>query len=62
MRLGVLELTALPSIGEDLWVPMVWETGVLLVNGGVCYWMRQFGLVESAYKPVVLERRCNTST
>ena len=32
--LGVLELTALPSIDEALWVPMVQETDVLLVNGG----------------------------
>jgi len=32
--LGVLELTALPSIGEELWVPMVQETDALLVEGG----------------------------
>ena len=32
--LGVLELTALPSIDKELWVPMVQETDVLLVNGG----------------------------
>jgi dipeptidase E len=32
--LGVLELTALPSINEELWVPKVQETDVLLVNGG----------------------------
>jgi dipeptidase E len=48
--LGVLELTALPSIDEELWVPKVQETDVLLVNGGdplyLCYWMRQSGLVE----------------
>jgi dipeptidase E len=48
--LGVLELTALPSIDEALWVPMVEETDVLLVNGGdplyLCYWMRQSGLAE----------------
>src|SRR5947208_246639 len=48
--LGVLELTALPSIDEELWVPMVQETDVLLVNGGdplyLCYWMRQSGLAE----------------
>src|SRR5579872_4058304 len=30
--LGVLELTALPSIGEELWVPKVQETDVLLVD------------------------------
>ena len=32
--LGVLELTALPSIGAERWVPWVRETNVLLVNGG----------------------------
>jgi dipeptidase E len=48
--LGVLELTALPSIDEELWVPMVRETDVLLVGGGdalyLCYWMRQSGLAD----------------
>jgi dipeptidase E len=48
--LGVLELTALPNIEEDRWVPMVQETDVLLVNGGdpmfLCYWMRQSGLAD----------------
>src|SRR4030095_15225809 len=42
---GVLELTALPSIDEQRWVPMVRETDVLLVAGGdalyLCHWMRQ---------------------
>ena len=31
--LGVLELTALPSIDEERWVPLVRETDVLLVGG-----------------------------
>jgi len=48
--LGVLELTALPSIDEELWVPMVQETDVLLVGGGdalyLCHWMRQSGLAN----------------
>jgi dipeptidase E len=48
--LGVLELTALPSIDEEHWVPMVQETDVLLVNGGdalyLCHWMRQSGLAD----------------
>ena len=48
--LGVLELTALPSLDKELWVPMVQETDVLLVNGGdplyLCYWMRQSGLAD----------------
>jgi hypothetical protein len=30
----VLELTALPSIGDDRWIPLVQETDVLLVDGG----------------------------
>jgi dipeptidase E len=48
--LGVLELTALPSINKELWAPMVQETDALLVNGGdplyLCYWMRQSGLAD----------------
>ena len=48
--LGVLELTALPSIDEEHWVPRVQETDVLLVDGGdslyLCHWMRQSGLAE----------------
>src|SRR4051795_9733029 len=40
--LGVLELTALPSIEEERLVPWVRETDVLLVNGGdalyLCHW------------------------
>jgi len=47
---GVLELTALPSIGEDRWVPLVRETDVLLVAGGdalyLSHWMRDSGLAE----------------
>ena len=48
--LGVLELTALPSIGEERWVPLVRETDALLVAGGdalyLCHWMRQSGLAD----------------
>jgi dipeptidase E len=48
--LGVLELTALPSIDKERWVPMVQRTDVLLVGGGdplyLCYWMRQSGLAD----------------
>src|SRR5262245_22085417 len=47
---GVLELTALPSLGEALWVPTVQEADVLLVTGGdpryLHYWMRQSGLAD----------------
>ena len=48
--LGVLELTALPSIGEARWLPWVREADVLLVEGGdamyLCHWMRQSGLAD----------------
>ena len=47
---GVLELTALPSLGQERWVPMVQEIDVLLVNGGdtlyLSYWMQQSGLAD----------------
>ncbi|HEY3838374.1 MAG TPA: Type 1 glutamine amidotransferase-like domain-containing protein [Bryobacteraceae bacterium] len=48
--LGVLELTALPSIDQERWVTWVRETDVLLVNGGdtlyLCHWMRRSGLAD----------------
>jgi len=48
--LGVLELTALPSIDEERWVPLVQATDVLLVSGGdalyLCHWMRESGLAD----------------
>jgi len=48
--LGVLELTALPSIDKERWVTWVQETDALLVNGGdalyLCHWMQQSGLVD----------------
>jgi dipeptidase E len=48
--LGVLELTALPSVEEERWVPWVREADVLLVNGGdalyLCHWMRESGLAN----------------
>jgi len=47
---GVLELTALPSIDDQLWVPLVRDTDVLLVNGGdalyLCHWIRESGLAN----------------
>lgn len=46
--MGLLELTALPSIGADRWVKWVQEADALLVEGGdalyLCHWMRQSGL------------------
>lgn len=48
--LGVLELTALPTIGAQRWVPWVRDADVLLVDGGdatyLCHWMRESGLAD----------------
>jgi dipeptidase E len=48
--LGVLELTALPSIDKARWQTWVRKTDVLLVNGGdalyLCHWLRQSGLAD----------------
>ncbi len=48
--LGLLELTALPSIKQELWVPLLQQTDALLVGGGdcqyLCYWMQQSGLAD----------------
>lgn len=47
---GVLELTALPSLPREVWLPEVEEADVLLVNGGDTFyldrWMRESGLAE----------------
>ena len=47
---GLLELTALPSIDEALWVPLVRDTDVLLAAGGdalyLSHWMRESGLAD----------------
>ena len=48
--LGVLELTALPSIDPDRWVPWVEEADALLVDGGdatyLVRWLRESGLAD----------------
>jgi dipeptidase E len=48
--LGVLELTALPSIKKEYWIGAVQETDALLVQGGdvwyLCRWMRESGLAD----------------
>src|SRR5262245_38105521 len=48
--LGGLELTALPTIGAERWVPWVRGADVLLVDGGdatyLCHWMRESGLAD----------------
>jgi len=47
---GLLELTALPSIGAERWVPWVRAADVFLVDGGeatyLCHWMLQSGLAD----------------
>ena len=48
--LGVLELTALPSIDKAHWTTAVQEADALLVGGGdpryLCYWIKQSGLAD----------------
>jgi len=48
--LGVLELTALPSIKRENWVAPVEEADALLVMGGdvmyLCRWMQESGLAD----------------
>ncbi|MEI8409101.1 MULTISPECIES: Type 1 glutamine amidotransferase-like domain-containing protein [unclassified Kribbella] len=48
--LGILELSVLPSIDEDAWVPTVRDTDALLVWGGdplfIANWMRRSGLTD----------------
>jgi dipeptidase E len=47
---GVLELTALPSLDKERWTPWVEEADVLLAAGGdalyLCHWLRQSGLAD----------------
>jgi len=47
---GVLELTALPSIDENRWIPWVQGADVLLVDGGdatyLNHWMRESGFLQ----------------
>lgn len=48
--LGVLELTALPSIPKKVWVEPVQESDALLVWGGdplyLSYWLKHSGLAD----------------
>jgi dipeptidase E len=48
--MGVLELTALPSIDRELWVPTVGQTDALLVGGGdpmyLRHWVERSGLAD----------------
>ncbi|HSD05947.1 Type 1 glutamine amidotransferase-like domain-containing protein [Flavobacterium sp.] len=48
--LGILELSVLPSIDRETWLPSLMEADVLLVWGGdplfLSYWMQESGLTE----------------
>ena len=48
--LGVLELTALPSVPRERWVPWVEQADALLVDGGdatyLAHWVRESGLAD----------------
>ncbi len=47
---GLLELTALPSVDRERWTAWVREADVLLAAGGdatfLCHWMRESGLAD----------------
>jgi dipeptidase E len=56
--LGVLELTALPTLPEEIWLPQIEETDAIIVGGGnkfyLSYWMEKSGLFEML--PQLLEQ------
>ena len=72
---GLLELTALPSIDEERWVPLVRETDVLLAAGGdslyLCHCLsggsigsrrRRLGREMAAVRPLDRRRLDRAST
>lgn len=58
-KLGTLELTALPTIEEDHWLPFVESSDAILVSGGntgyLSYWFQQSGFAQRL--PGLLEER-----
>lgn len=56
--IGILELTALPSLKKDVWSSNLKEEEALMVGGGdyqyLCYWMQQSGLADLL--PSLLEK------
>jgi dipeptidase E len=56
--LGLLELTAIPTMKKEVWMTMLQEADALLVGGGdcqyLCYWMQQSGLTEML--PLLLQK------
>lgn len=55
--LGLLELTALPSLPEDSWLPELREADAIIVGGGnggyLSYWLHRSGL--AAHLPELLQ-------
>jgi dipeptidase E len=47
---GLLELSALPSLSRDVWLPQLEEADAIIVGGGnkfyLSYWMQKSGLFE----------------
>jgi dipeptidase E len=58
-ELGTLELTALPTIEEEHWLPFVESSDAILVSGGntwyLSYWFQESGFAERL--PGLLEDR-----
>jgi len=56
--LGLLELTALPSIEKEVWIQAIEDTDALLVWGGdplyLSYWLQQSGLADLL--PLLLQK------
>jgi dipeptidase E len=56
--IGVLELTAMPTMKKELWLKQITSADALLVGGGDCqyltYWIRKSGLEE--HLPSLLSR------
>jgi dipeptidase E len=48
--LGILELTALPSLAKELWLPQMEEADAIIVGGGnkfyLSYWIERSGLSD----------------
>jgi len=57
-KLGVLELTALPSLNKDVWLPEVEAADAIIVGGGngfyLSFWMQKSGLFDIL--PELLEK------
>jgi dipeptidase E len=57
-KFGVLELTALPSLNKDVWLPEIEEADALIVGAGngfyLSFWMQKSGLFDIL--PELLEK------